>query len=387
MRILQCVDTVDPRAGGTVEACRLLTLGMLRQGQDVDVVTLSPPGNPWAGQWPCPVHCLGPSYSRYLYSPRLIPWLTANAGQFDALVVHNIYRFIGFGVWRATRTTGSRFYLFTHGMLEPWFKTQSLKHLKKRIFWKLAGHKMFRDASAVLYTAEDEKAVAKLCHSPYECEERVVGLGIADPAGTVVPDVAAFRKMAALPDGVPYVLFLGRVTAKKRVDLLIQGFAAAFRDDAARLVIAGPDEGGLIRQFSRLPEARQLGDRLVWTGHLAEKEKWSAVAGADAMALVSHTENFGISLVEAMAMGVPVLTTDKVDIWREIVNGGAGLAASDDLAGATELLGRWRSLSNSDKQTMRRKARELFVAAFDIDRVAKRLIAVLSESNLAESRL
>ena len=379
MRILQCVETLDPRAGGTVEACRLLTLGMLRQGQDVNVVTLSPPGNPWSGQWACPVHCLGPSYSRYLYSPRLIPWLIANAAKFDCLVVHNIYRYIGYGVWRASRTTGSPFYLFTHGMLEPWFKTQALKHLKKRIFWKLAGHKMFRDAAAVLYTAEDEKAASRLSYSPYRCEERVVGLGIADPAGKILPDVAGFRKMAALPHDASYVLFLGRVTAKKRVDLLIRGFAAVFRDDATRLVIAGPDEDGLIRQCSRLPDARLLGERLVWTGHLAEKEKWSAIAGADAMALVSHTENFGVSLVEAMAMGVPVLTTDKVDIWREIVNGGAGLAASDDLQGATELLSRWRSLPDSDKQTMRLKARELFVSEFDIDRVAKRLIAVLSE--------
>ena len=299
MRILQCVETLDPRAGGTVEACRLLTLGMLRQGQDVEVVTLAPPGNPWVRDWACKVHCLGPSYSRYLYSPRLIPWLTANAPKFDALVVHNIYRYISYGVWRASRATGSRYYLFTHGMLEPWFKTQSLKHLKKRIFWKLAGHKMFRDAAAVLYTAEGEKAVSKLSYSPYQCEERVVGLGIADPAGTTSPDVAAFRKKSALPEGARYVLFLGRVTPKKRVDLLIQGFASVFPDDATRPAMdAGPDENGLIRQFSRLPEARMLGDRLVWTGHLADQQKWSAVAGADAMAppRVSHaTENFGIS--------------------------------------------------------------------------------------------
>ena len=377
MRVLQCVDTLDPRAGGTVEACRLLTLGMLRQGQDVEAVTLSPPGNPWVAQWPCTVHSLGPSYSRYLYSPRLIPWLIGNTAKYDALVVHNIYRYIGYGVWRASRTTGSRYYLFTHGMLAPWFKTQSLKHLKKRIFWKLAGHKMFRDAAAVLYTADDEKALARLSYAPYQCEERVVGPGIADPVGTIQPDVRGFRELAALPDGIGYLLFLGRVTAKKRVDLLIRGFASAFRDDSTRLVIAGPDSDGLIRQLSKLPEARVLGDRLVWTGYLDEKQKWSALAGADALALVSHTENFGISLVEAMAMGVPVLTTDKVDIWREIVNSGAGFAASDDLQGATELLTRWRSLAAGDKKIMRAKARELFVTSFDIDRVAKRLMEVL----------
>jgi glycosyltransferase involved in cell wall biosynthesis len=379
LRILQCVDTLDPRAGGTVEACRLLTLGMLRQGQDVEVVTLSPPGNRWALAWPCSVHCLGPAYSRYLYTPRLIPWLLAHAAQYDALVVHNIYRYIAYGVWRATRATGSRYYLFTHGMLAPWFQTQSLKHIKKELFWKLAGHKMFRDAAAVLYTAEGEKASARLSYSPYLCEDRVVGLGILDPAGSIQPDAAGFRKMAGLPDGAGYVLFLGRVTAKKRVDLLIRGFASVFRSDATRLVIAGPGEDGLIRQFSRLPEARMLGDRLVWTGHLDEKEKWSALSGAEVLALVSHSENFGISLVEAMAMGVPVLTTNKVDIWREIIGGGAGLAAGDDLAGATELLTRWREMPERDRQRMRTKARELFLESFDIDRVVTNLIEVIAQ--------
>jgi glycosyltransferase involved in cell wall biosynthesis len=374
MRILQCLDTLNPRAGGTVEACRVLTLGMLRQNQDVEVVTLSPPDNPWSARWPCPVHCLGPSYTRYLYSPRLIPWLIANCANYDALVVHNIYRYIGYGVWRATRTTGSRYYLFTHGMLAPWFRTQSLKYAKKTIFWKLAGHRMFRDAATVLYTAEDEMAYARYSFSPYQCQEHVVGLGIADPVGAIEPDVTAFRPVA------PYLLFLGRITPKKRVDLLIRAFASVYRNDPMRLVIAGPDEDGLTAQYSRLPESRALGGRLIWTGHLDVQQKWSALAGADAIALVSHTENFGIALVEALAMGVPVLTTRKVDIWREISAAHAGFAFDDDLSGATQLLANWRILTAAEKQTMRRNARELFLRSFDIDRVTRRLLAVLAES-------
>lgn len=378
MRILQCLDTLNPQAGGTVEACRLLTLGLLRQRQQVEVVTLSPPDNPWSARWPCPVHALGPSYTRYLYSPRLIPWLIDKSACYDALVVHNIYRYIGYGVWRASRITGSRYYLFTHGMLAPWFQTQRLKHMKKTIFWKLAGHRMFHDAAAVLYTGEEEKAAARLSYSPYRCEERVVGLGIADPAGAIEPDVDAFRHMAHLPGDARYLLYLGRVTAIKRVDLLIQSFASVFRNDATCLVIAGPDEDGLAASYARLPAARALGDRLVWTGHLGEQEKWSAIAGADAMALLSHSENFGISLVEGLAMGVPVLTTRKVNIAREIAAAHAGFAFDDDLAGATQLLANWRILSAGEKEVMRRNARDLFLRSFDIDRVTQRLLPVLS---------
>lgn len=370
MRILQCVETLDPRAGGTVEACRLLTLGLAAQRQQIEIATLTAPENPWAAHWPCPVHCLGPSYTRYLYSPRLIPWLTANVPEYDAVIVHNVYRFIGYGAWRASRSTGTPYYLFTHGMLAPWFKTQTIKHLEKTLFWKLAGYRMFRDAAGVLYTAAEEQAAARLTHSPYHCREHVVGLGIADPMTT---DVSAARP------GYRYLLFLGRITAKKRVDLLIRAFASVYREDATRLMIAGPDEEGLSARFRQLPEARALGDRVVWAGHLDADRKWPALAGAEAVALISHTENFGIALVEALAMGVPVLTTRKVDIWREIAGAHAGFAANDDLAGAIEVLTAWRDLSDQDKQAMRRNARSLFQSTFHIDRVTNRLLNVLSE--------
>ena len=212
---------------------RQLTIGLLRLGHDVEVVTLDKPreqdDKQFAQGWPCPIHCLGPAYSSYLYSPRLVPWLIANARRYDAIVVHNIYRYFGYAVWKATRITGSRYFLFTHGMLDPWFKKHSLKHLKKTAFWKLAGHKMLRDATAVLYTAADEQELAPQSFSPYECNERIVGLGIDDPVAILGRDIGRFPEIARVPAKKGYVLFLGRITAKKRVDLLIRGFASAFR--------------------------------------------------------------------------------------------------------------------------------------------------------------
>ncbi len=53
--------------------------------------------------------------------------------------------------------------------------------------------------------------------------------------------------------------------------------------------------------------------------------KWGAFRAAEAFVLPSHQENFGIAVVEALACGKPVLISDKVNIWREIVEDGAGL--------------------------------------------------------------
>ena len=61
--------------------------------------------------------------------------------------------------------------------------------------------------------------------------------------------------------------------------------------------------------------------------------KWGAFPAAEIFALPSHQENFGIPVVEALACALPVLITDKVNIWREIESDGAGLIGEDNVAG------------------------------------------------------
>ena len=95
--------------------------------------------------------------------------------------------------------------------------------------------------------------------------------------------------------------------------------------------------------------------------------------------LPSHQENFGISVAEALACGVPVLISDKVNIWREIVEDQAGLVADDDLAGTGELLARWLRLSDAERQAMRVRARSCFERRFEIAQAARSLTAALTE--------
>ena len=75
-----------------------------------------------------------------------------------------------------------------------------------------------------------------------------------------------------------------------------------------------------------------------------------------------------------MACGKPVLTTDKVNIWREVQDSGAGLAAHDDLEGITHLLEQFLGLPAQEKLAMGQRARQAFVEKFDIGTMAPRLI-------------
>lgn len=378
MNVLQCVPTINPEWGGSIEACRLLTIGLVAQGHGVEVVSVDQGGNDWYKAWPCPVHNLGPSYTPLLYSPRVVPWLINNAPRFDAVLVHSVWLYIGYAVWKASRRSGLKYFLFTHGMLDPWFKSaHPVKHLKKSIFWRVAGHKIFHEASGVLYTAEDEQRLASISFAPYSCKEHVVGLGIEDPSEKYHMDGNEFRRRYNVPPGVEYLLFLGRITQKKRVDLLIEAFASIYADTQTCLIIAGPDGEGLQRQLSTSAHANMLRKQLIWTGQIDGNMKWSAIKGADAFALISHTENFGIGIAEALALGVPVLTTNKVNIWREIEGGNAGLIESDNLEGAKRLLIRWRALTSAQKQEVRSNARVLFRNSFDIDRAVTKLVTAM----------
>ena len=161
------------------------------------------------------------------------------------------------------------------------------------------------------------------------------------------------------------MLYLGRIHEKKGIDLLIRGFAN-LKDDSLALVIAGP---GNPQAFGRLKSlACHLGvsDRIVWTGPLYGEAKWLAMKAADVFALPSHQENFGISVVEALACGTPVLISNRVNIWREVECDGAGLVESDDLEGTTRLLRRWCALIPEERDTMSRNAARCFSARFDI---------------------
>jgi glycosyltransferase involved in cell wall biosynthesis len=100
--------------------------------------------------------------------------------------------------------------------------------------------------------------------------------------------------------------------------------------------------------------------------------KWGAFHHAEAFVLPSHHENFGISVVEALACGTPVLISDKVQIWREIAESGAGLVEPDTLEGTQELLRRWLELTPAARDGMRAAATRCYEERFSSRRTALR---------------
>jgi glycosyltransferase involved in cell wall biosynthesis len=259
--------------------------------------------------------------------------------------------------------------------------------LKKWAYWPWADYRVLRDARAVLFTSEEERLQARRSFWLYRAEERVVAYGTTAP-----PDNAGKLKedfLAAHPNlrGKRVLLFLSRIHEKKGCDLLIRAFARiASLDPKLELVMAGPDQSGWVGRLKELAKELNIADRICWPGMLQGDMKWGAFYDAEAFVLPSHQENFGIAVAEALGCGLPVLISDKVNIWREVQSSGAGLIAPDTLDGTIRLLNEWLSLTEERRQAMALAARELFQRQYTVEAMAKSLLDVVSAHEFALQR-
>jgi glycosyltransferase involved in cell wall biosynthesis len=170
------------------------------------------------------------------------------------------------------------------------------------------------------------------------------------------------------------LLYLSRLHEKKGCDLLLRAFATTcVADPHWHLVMAGPDDDGCRIRLQALAARLGIAGRVSWPGMLSGAGKWGAFRTAEAFCLPSHQENFGLVVAEALACGCPVLTTDQVNIWREVVEGGAGLAGADTVAGVTGLLTRWIGSDESATRAYRSQARPTFLRNFHIAAASARI--------------
>ena len=380
MRLLHVIRSVNPVSGGPAEGVRQLIAASTMLGQRPSVLTLDAPDDAWLRDFPGEITAIGPVALNYGYTDKLVPWLRCNHHRYDAVVVHGLWQQHGLAVWRALSGGPVPYFVYPHGMLDPWFKREyPFKHLKKLLYWLLVESKVVRDAAAVLFTASEESRLAAQTFRPYGAKPAVVGYGIELADASRLGSAEAFHQSWPETRGKRNLLFLGRLHEKKGGDLLIEAFAqVGGQDPDLHLVMAGPDDGSGIRAgLGALAQRLGIADRITWTGMLGGEAKWSALHAAEVFALPSHQENFGIAVVEALAVGVPVLISEKVNIWREIVQEGGGFADADTLQGTAACLRRWLALRPEERTAMGRQAARCFQRNYQMTAAARRLVDVI----------
>jgi glycosyltransferase involved in cell wall biosynthesis len=347
-----------------------------------EIVCLDRPGEPWLdSESTLPLHPLGPALGKYGYSSRLDRWIDDNLARFDGVLVSGLWQYHGLAVWKRCRAR-IPYLVYAHGMLDPWFKmTYRGKHLKKSLYWSMIERTVLRDATAVLFTSPLEAKLAPGTFPGSKWRSFTVPNGTIEPDGN--PDLQVQEFYAACPAvrAKPFFLFLGRIHRKKGCDLLIEAFARFARQDAeTSLVIAGPDEQGWRTELLSLASSQGVADRVHFPGMLKGDEKWGAFYAAKAFVLPSHQENFGVAVAEALACGTPVLISNQVNIWRDILEDDVGLVEDDDLDGTFRLLERWSLMSEEGRMSMAARCRASFKRRYDMNQVP-RVIAGLFQGN------
>jgi glycosyltransferase involved in cell wall biosynthesis len=275
------------------------------------------------------------------------------------------------GLWLASnhavvqvaRKSGTPLIITPRGMLEPW----SLNHkaFKKKIAWQLYQKKDLHQA--------------RLFHATSLQEARNIReLGFRQPVA-VIPngvDLPPLRERKAPENGMKTILFLSRVHAKKGLLNLVAAWKQ-IAEPGWRVVIAGPDEANHKCEVEAAIRQAGLQDFFQFIGPVSDAAKWDLYFQADLFVLPSFSENFGIVIVEALACGVPVLTTTGTP-WQELATHDCGWWIDVGVAPLAEALREAIRLSDDERGAMGRRGRNLVRNAYSWDKVGREMAAVYS---------
>ena len=378
LKILHVVGSARSESGGPIEGIRQQGRYLVKIGHQIEVCSMDDPNQISSEEVGLPTHALGPKQFGF-FCPKLSKWLDQHMDDFDAVIINGLWEHNGIAVHRQFKKRPVPYYVFTHGMLDPWFnKEYPLKKFKKKLFWPFQ-YPVLRDAVAVLFTSEEERLLARESFQPYNVNERVVPYGTSTPPSFTKDHANAFYKKLPSLRGKKFLMCIGRIHPKKGIDLLIKAYSEVYGNDAdMSLVIAGPDQIGIQRQLKILADKLGVGDRILWPGMLTGDAKWGAFHLMEAFVLPSHQENFGIVVAESLACGKPVFISNKINIWREVENSGAGSVEQDTVEGAVRLLNSYKQLSASEYSELSVRAKACFDKNFEVSAMALGLIDNIS---------
>jgi glycosyltransferase involved in cell wall biosynthesis len=212
----------------------------------------------------------------YKVSLPMFLWLMRHAGDYDLVHVHTVFSFSTLAAGWSASMRGVPFIVRPLGVLNSWGMNHRRRWIKAWSF-RLLDRPVLNRASAMHYTSNQERDdAARLC---LKASAAVVPLGIDLLPFDCLPNASLFLEQHPQIAGRPIVLFLSRL-----------------KQWAHQLDLEG---------------------RVLWAGHLSGQTKLAALAAATIYVLPSESENFGIALLEAMASGLPCISTSGVALAAE----------------------------------------------------------------------
>lgn len=353
MKIIHFIGSIDKNAGGTAAYLQLLS-AELKKLIDVVVVT-SGTSNPLELRG-VKIYELDFSLSRWWFLKKDFAKILKNEKP-DLVHINGIWDPQNWLFQQVSIEQEIKVLISPHGMLEPYILKRN--SWKKRIALALYQNKAIQSADYLHATASAELS-------------QIRKLGFTSPA-QIIPNGIDTSEVKAgcrlkTSEMVTNILFLSRIHPKKGVELLIEAISR-LKDQNVQVIIAGEGEDKYIKQLKKLCIEKKVDHHFTFVGGVYGQRKWDLFAQADLFILPTYSENFGIVVIEALAAGVPVITT-KGTPWEELAVKNCGWWIDLSISNLAETIKRALALSTREREEMRKNGIELIQKKYNIKAVS-----------------
>jgi glycosyltransferase involved in cell wall biosynthesis len=384
VKILHVIPSVSPARGGTSRAILDMVRALRDSGMDAEIATTNDDGDNLldAPLGKSTIYDRVPTYFFARFSPQLpavrefafsgsfTTWLFQNISNYDLIHVHALFSYTSTVAMSIARLKGVPYITTPHGLLCEWSLQQSGQ--KKQAYLKLIERANLDFAGAIHVTCAQER-------------DDVVALNLKSPTAILplaltempvkIPDAAnLLRQSLNCPADEPIILFLARLHYKKGLEYLIPALGQ-LKDRRFTLVIAGTGTPAYEAKIRDILKTAGIENRTRMVGFVEGTQKDLLIQGADLFALTSHSENFGIAVLEALIVGTPVLLTPGVGLASVVIDNDLGYVADLNIDAIAQALD--RHLSDPDRsKVMGERARQFAIANYNWDKIAVDLIRV-----------
>lgn len=377
-KVLRIISSLDPKFGGPSRATIDSTLDLVKKGFSVDIVTHDIKNQIFFKTNKFKIINLGPALTNYKFNLKFLFWLYKNKKKYDYFIIHGIWEF---NTLIARFLLNGEYYIFTHGQLDPFFKFNFFKKIKKQIYWYLFEYNNLKKAKKILLTSEGEKINLKKTFVKTEnLKTHVLNYGIYKKKINTNKLIKKFNMKFSKFNKRNYYLFLGRFHKKKGCEIIIETYNL-YRDKIKTpAIFIGPFSNNKYEIYLKnLIKKYKLEKKIFLYNALYDELKWAAIYFSKAMLLASHGENFGVSIVESLSMGRPVITTNKVNIFKKIKQSNAGLISSNDVKSFSRKLLEFENLNKNDLKKLSLNAKLCFNKYFELSKVKNSLVNLLND--------
>lgn len=393
IRALHVIPSVAPCRGGPSKAIIGMVTALNKQGVSAEIATTNDNGDQILDVAVNKRVEFEGTPTRFFsrYSPRIRAirefafsnsfkrWIDQNIDQYDIVHVHAIFSFTSTYAMLTARRKGVPYVVRPIGQLEQWAIKQS--KLRKHLYLWLIERANLLSASMIHCTADSEKeqAMQVLHHQSME----VIPLGLPIPV-TIDDARNKLIEKYNLKARNKIILYLARLHPKKGLELLIEALTKI--ETGWQLLIVGDGEPDYVKKLHQLVKQEKLTSNVQFTGFLDGADKNLALQGADLYALTSYSENFGISVLEALASDTPVLVSSGVALSKEVAEFNLGTVCKCDVKSIATSL----SSIISDSPPSFESGRSAVEQHFSWDSVSRQLIDkyqdIISKRNESATR-